>query len=91
MYPSEAGLSIYLRDISERKRADEELRESRRRSETILESITDDFVAVDHDWRYTYLNDRALRSTAGMVGLADQPRGAARAQPLGRIPGDRGR
>ena len=27
----------------------------------ILESITDAFVAVDHDWRYTYINDRALR------------------------------
>jgi PAS domain S-box-containing protein len=31
------------------------------RSVDILESITDAFVAVDHDWRYTYINDRALR------------------------------
>lgn len=31
------------------------------RSVDILESITDAFVVVDHDWRYTYINDRALR------------------------------
>src|SRR5919107_652843 len=31
------------------------------RSVDILESITDAFVAVDHDWRYTYINERALR------------------------------
>jgi PAS domain S-box-containing protein len=68
LYPSEAGLSVYVRDITERKRADEELRESRRRSETILASITDGFVAVDHDWRYTYLNDRAVRSAQEWLG-----------------------
>ncbi|HYY41523.1 MAG TPA: PAS domain-containing protein, partial [Pyrinomonadaceae bacterium] len=79
LYPSYAGLSIYLHDISARKRADEELRESRRRSETILESITDDFVAVDHDWRYIYLNDRALRSTQEWLG-----RPISREELLGR-------
>jgi PAS domain S-box-containing protein len=79
LYPSESGLSVYFRDVSERKRADEELRESRRRSETILESITDAFVAVDHDWRYTYLNDRALRSTQEWLG-----RPISREELLGR-------
>ena len=29
-------------------------------TEKILESITDAFVAVDREWRFTYLNDRAL-------------------------------
>jgi PAS domain S-box-containing protein len=48
------------RDISARKLAEQALREAQRRSETILESITDAFVAVDRDWRYTYVNDRAL-------------------------------
>ena len=47
--------------MSERKRAEEALAEARRRSETILESITDAYVSVDRDWRYTYINDRALR------------------------------
>ena len=47
--------------MSERKRAEEALAEARRRSETILESITDAYVSVDRDWRFTYINDRALR------------------------------
>jgi PAS domain-containing protein len=34
---------------------------SDRRIEDILESITEAFVAVDHEWRYTYINERALR------------------------------
>ena len=68
MYPSQGFLSIYLHDISERKRIEEAVREAQQRSATILESITDNFVAVDHDWRYTYLNDRALRSTQEWLG-----------------------
>ena len=31
-----------------------------RRTVDILESITDEFVAFDREWRYTYINERAL-------------------------------
>jgi PAS domain S-box-containing protein len=55
------GYLTIHRNISERKRAEEALRESQRQIETILESITDSFVAVDREWRYTYVNERALR------------------------------
>src|SRR5215208_4818588 len=55
------GFSKVTRDISERKQAEEALHESSRRTENVLESITDAFVAVDREWRYTYINDRALR------------------------------
>ena len=55
-------------DISERKRLDEEReqllgreRQSRERVQTILESITDAFFAVDHEWRFTYVNHEAER------------------------------
>jgi PAS domain S-box-containing protein len=53
-------LSI-IRDISERKRAEEALRESNRRITNILESITDAFVALDHQWRITYVNQETAR------------------------------
>src|SRR4051812_36899821 len=49
------------RDISERKLAEDALREAQRRSESVLESITDAFVAWDRGWRYTYVNERGLR------------------------------
>jgi PAS domain S-box-containing protein len=68
IYPLADGLAVLAHDITERTRAEQALREAERRSETILESITDDFVAVDHDWRYTYINDRALRSTQDWLG-----------------------
>jgi PAS domain S-box-containing protein len=48
-----------LRDITERKRAEEALRESNRRIVRILESITDAFFALDHEWRFAYLNGQA--------------------------------
>ena len=48
------------RDITERKRAEEALEEASRRIENILESITEAFVALDREWRYTYINERAL-------------------------------
>ena len=51
-------LSI-LRDVTERKRAEEALRESNQRIARILESITDAFFALDREWRFTYLNGQA--------------------------------
>jgi PAS domain S-box-containing protein len=45
-------LLALIDDISERRRLDDQVR-------TILECITDGFVAIDCDWRYTYVNARA--------------------------------
>jgi PAS domain S-box-containing protein len=43
----------------QRHRAEQALRESKRRTEDILESITDGFMAVDRQFRLTYVNRRA--------------------------------
>ena len=40
--------------------ATEALRESNQRATNILESITDGFIAVDGEWRLTYVNAKAL-------------------------------
>jgi DNA-binding NarL/FixJ family response regulator/signal transduction histidine kinase len=58
------------RDVTDHKRAEERLRASHRQIETILESIADAFVALDREWRYTYLNDRALGRVAAWKGSA---------------------
>jgi PAS domain S-box-containing protein len=55
----EEGVEFII-DITESKRAEEELRESGERITNILESITDAFVAVDPQWHFTYINERAL-------------------------------
>src|SRR5919107_6233817 len=62
-----AGVLI-AHGITEQKRAEEGLRESSRQIENILESITDVFVAIDRQWRYTYINERALRRMQGRKG-----------------------
>ncbi|MBD0327981.1 MAG: PAS domain S-box protein, partial [Pyrinomonadaceae bacterium] len=49
------------RDITDRKRAEEVLRESNQRVINIFESITDAFFALDNEWRFTYLNRQAER------------------------------
>lgn len=48
-------------DITEWKRADEALRAAHARTETILGSISDGFLAFDREWRFTYANAEAER------------------------------
>lgn len=47
------------RNITERKRIENALQASEEYSRHILESITDAFFALDHDWRFTYVNGQA--------------------------------
>jgi diguanylate cyclase (GGDEF)-like protein/PAS domain S-box-containing protein len=66
-------------DISDRKRSQAQqraaelaLQASHQRITNILESITDAFFALDHQWQFTYLNQRAeqflQRSRQGILG-----------------------
>ncbi len=58
---------VISRDITESKQAEQQrtqliaLQESERKVITILESITDAFVAFDRNWRYTYVNKAAAQ------------------------------
>jgi diguanylate cyclase (GGDEF)-like protein/PAS domain S-box-containing protein len=54
------------RDVTERYRAQDELRKSKDRVDAILESIGDAFFALDRDWRVTYAN----RKACAFVGAA---------------------
>ena len=53
------GASIIARDISERKKMELELNKSRRRFANILESMAEAFIALDHGWRFIYINREA--------------------------------
>ncbi|MFC7196492.1 PAS domain S-box protein [Halosimplex aquaticum] len=52
-YPSESGLSVYFRDVTERKARARELE----RYESIVETVDDGIYALDDDNRYVLVND----------------------------------
>lgn len=60
-YPSASGLSVYFKDITERKLAEKELKEAYKEKEAILESIDDGFFTVDRTFTVTYWNLQAER------------------------------
>ncbi|HEU4454813.1 MAG TPA: PAS domain S-box protein, partial [Longimicrobium sp.] len=52
--------NLQLADAAEEaRRARDAAEDARRRTADVLESITDAFFAVDHEWRFTYVNARA--------------------------------
>jgi PAS domain S-box-containing protein len=58
-YPSEEGLTVFFRDISIRKEADQRLLRALDEKNSILESIGDAFISLTPDWRVTYWNKEA--------------------------------
>jgi PAS domain S-box-containing protein len=64
------GYLAIHRDVTDRRRMMDELREQQEHTETILERIAEAFVALDQDWRYVYANDRALARFAVWRGRA---------------------
>lgn len=51
----------FITDISERKEAERQLKASKERMENVLRSMADAFVSLDSNWRYTFVNDKALK------------------------------
>lgn len=53
------GIVINARDITKRKQVEMDLQKSTQQMINVLESITDGFFAIDHEWCFTYLNQKA--------------------------------
>jgi PAS domain S-box-containing protein len=60
-YPSNGGVSVYFKNIDERKRAEVALESAYREKDMILESIGDAFFAMKDDFTVTYWNKTAER------------------------------
>ncbi len=54
-----------VRDITERKRAEEKLLEAKARTTTVLEGIADTFYSLDDAWRFTTVNPAAEKAPFG--------------------------
>ncbi|MEF8872797.1 MAG: PAS domain-containing protein [Haloarculaceae archaeon] len=57
--PADAGLVWFVRDVTERKRYEQELEAARERLENTLERIDDAFFVLDTDEKFVLLNSRA--------------------------------
>ncbi len=60
-YPSNGGVSVYFKNIDERKRAEVALESAYQEKDMILESIGDAFFALKDDFTVTYWNKTAER------------------------------
>jgi len=58
-YPSETGLSVYFRDVTERRERERELE----RYEAIVETVQDGVYTVDTDGRFTMVNEAYAEMT----------------------------
>lgn len=56
LYPSPDGLSVYLQDITDKKRAEQSLEEGRKRYERIMETVQEGIWHVDENTLTTYVN-----------------------------------
>jgi PAS domain S-box-containing protein len=61
VYPSSEGLSVYFRDIGEKRRAEEALRESEARYRALVSSSLDGVLLAARDGRLLSANDAACR------------------------------
>lgn len=66
------GVVLVFRDVSDERRAQIALERERQWLERTLESITDAFCSLNHDWEFTYINHQAEtllgRDRAALLG-----------------------
>jgi PAS domain S-box-containing protein len=62
------GCVVTHRELREEKHAAHELRAARAHADEILDRISDEVVAVDRRWRYTYLNRQAVAHAREALG-----------------------
>jgi PAS domain S-box-containing protein len=58
------AVEVVARDIRERKRAEEQLRQAQTRTESVLDSMADTHILLDRGWHYLYVNRAAVLAMA---------------------------
>jgi PAS domain S-box-containing protein len=61
-YPSQGGISVFVKDITERKEAEERLKESEQKYRLLFETSPDCIAQIDREGRYIAANPATARS-----------------------------
>ena len=61
-YPSRGGISVFVKDITERKQAEDRLKESEQKYRLLFETSLDCIAQIDRDGRFLDANPAAARS-----------------------------
>ncbi|WP_439695460.1 PAS domain S-box protein [Mucilaginibacter sp. AW1-7] len=68
-YPSAEGITIYIKDISDERRAQEEAHWTKTSLEALINNTHDHIWSVDREMRYVYMNDAYIRETTHLTGV----------------------
>ncbi len=60
-YPTKGGISVFTKDITERMKTEEQLKESEHRLRETLDSMIEGCQIINYDWRYKYVNDAVAK------------------------------
>lgn len=69
--PEKRQVAVIFDDVTERKIAEDALRASEQRANNIIQSITDGFLTMDHEWSITYLSGRGAEILAPLQKTTD--------------------
>ncbi len=76
MFGNDPGIQVWVRDITDRKQAEEALRQSEEKYRAILENIEDGYYEVDLTGNLTFFNDSLCRmlgySKGELIGMGNQ-------------------
>ena len=61
IYPSLTGVSVYFRDITDQRKADEKLEASEKHFRYTLDNMLEGIQIHDFNWRYVYVNDTLVK------------------------------
>jgi PAS domain S-box-containing protein len=68
-YPSAEGITVYVKDISHERRAQEEALWTKTSLEALINNTHDHIWSVDKEMRYVYMNDAYIRETTHLTGV----------------------